>query len=272
MSKRMGANERQKMQQRKANASRITGKATIGIGKIAVIFVLLAVLAYGGKIGYSKLRVYLKSVEIFKVDKIVLKGVSGEDSLSVLRALGIDSTFESMSVNNKKIKKKILNENYYESINLNRKLPSTLEIVLTKRKPVAFVNLGEIKLMDEKGNLWPMKSRCYWSIPLFSGLKDTVINDRNILTSESMDKVKSFLIGLKETEERRLDGLSQIEFCKNGTILVHLESSSIVAKINNNEIRGDLHRLWQVLGNIKERKEKIPSEVDLSCGKLAFVK
>lgn len=272
MSKRVGANERQKMKDRKANASRITGKATIGFSKMLLILVLLAVLGYGGKIGYSKLRVYLKSVEIFKVDKVIVKGVDGKDSLKVLGLLGIDSTFKSMSVNNKKIKKAISKENFYESININRKLPSTLEIVLTERKPVAFVNLGDVKLMDGDGNLWPIKKRCYWSIPLYSGLSDTIINNNNVLTAESLAKVKAFLNGLKATEERRLDGLSQIEFCKDETIKVHLESSSIVAKINKYEINSDLHRLWQVLGSIKERKDKIPSEVDLSCGKFAFVR
>jgi len=271
MAKRIGANQRLKMQQKKQKVSSVKRKAVKKGWKFLLVILLIVGVAFGSYRVYGLGSDYLKSSKIFKVDKVVVRGVINIDTLKVLKIVELEKIDSTISLKTSSIENRLKQSGYFKSVKVKRKYPSTFEIIVEEREAVAFVNLGEIFMMDSEGALWPIRVSSYNSLPIFSGLKDTVIEKSKMLTDKSKRKVKQFFTELDKTEKLRLDAVSQVEFGDDNIIKIHLESSSVVAIINSYEIKDDLVKLWNIMESLANVKP-IPNQIDLSCGKLAFVR
>ena len=91
MAKRVGANQRLKMQEKKKKISSVKNGAIKRGWKALLAIALLIALAFGGYSGYGLIANYVKDSDILKIENIAIKGVSSRDSLMIIKIIGCEN-------------------------------------------------------------------------------------------------------------------------------------------------------------------------------------
>ncbi len=154
-------------------ARRLTKKKRKSI-RAGVIYILiiaaLSLLAYG----YRYLNSYLQdSLSTFKLVDIEIQGNHILSRLDVLELCGLkQGEMELLQLRPKDVVKQLLRSPYIRAASAVRSLPATLRIVISERKPVAFIYGKGLNLIDAEGVLMPVpRSNRRWNLPLITGVK-----------------------------------------------------------------------------------------------------
>lgn len=161
---------------------------------------------------------------------------------------------------------------WVKEVDVKRKFPSAVEISVTKRVPVAMVNLGEVYLADKSGFLWELQSGVYWDLPLINGIKDTLIHDKRVIDAAYKDMLMKSLRVLRMREEKGMPLVSQIEFLKEGSeAVVKIRSGVAFARISTDEMEKGIRRVGEIL-EYSSYSRPVVLMVDLTYNNMAFVK
>ena len=176
MPKRIGANRRLKLKDRKRKApKKVRGIVSRSVGCIKVLFFALC-LGAAGFAGARKASGFITTVDFLKVRTVEVHGIEQVDTAEVLSLAAIQPGISMLDIKRRDIGKRIQNNPWIAKVKVRRKIPHTIVIAVTERIPVAFINLGSIYMTDKNGFLWPLKSHTYWNLPVISGLTDTLID------------------------------------------------------------------------------------------------
>jgi cell division septal protein FtsQ len=271
MAKRIGANRRMKMVTRKRKAPKKALKAlkrtAVFIG-ITAIALGLAVLAF---FGAQKTSGLVNAIDLIKVKRIEVRGVEQIDTAQVLVLAAIKPGISMIDVKKAEIRKRIQKNQWVAKVQIRRKIPHTVVITVVERKPVAFINLGSICMVDKTGYLWPLAPHTYWNLPLISGLADTLTKKGHYLKQEETVRLNAFLDDMRRADSNTPLRISQIDFNQDNSVCVKLESSPVRAMIKCNSVGKDMDNIQEILRMIEERAEKMPKYINLCYNNLAFV-
>jgi len=273
MTKRVGANRRLKMKSRKRKApKKVRGIISRSAGFIRVVLIALCIAALGF-FGARRASGFITTIDILKVRTIEVHGVEQVDTAEVLSLAAIQPGISMLDMKMGDIRKQIRKNPWIAKVNVRRKIPHTIVITVTERKPVAFINLGSIHMSDQDGFLWPLNSHTYWNLPIISGLADTIIdNTCHKLKKDQAEKMSTFFKDIRSSDEQVPLRISQIDFSKNDVVSVKLESSPVHAVIKSSTVVKDMHNLREILRIMEEKAEKMPRYINLYYNSVAFVK
>ncbi len=146
-------------------------RKSIRAGMIYIlVIVALSLLAYG----YRYLNNYLQeSLSTFKLVDIEIQGNHILSRVDVLELCGLkQGQMELLQLRPKKVVSQLLRSPYIKAASAVRSLPATLRIVISERKPVAFIYGKGLNLIDAEGVLMPVpRTNRRWDLPLITGIK-----------------------------------------------------------------------------------------------------
>ena len=194
-------------------------------------FIFLCVII--GGIIYSTKGVFSKIIdkEIFTVKNIKIYDNKYLTDQSVLKICDLDTTDIITDINLRDLKNKIKDHGFIEKVELKKNYPSTLEIYLKEKTPMAFVSEEKIYTIDENGNELPeLEFKKVYDIPVITGL--STVDNR-----ESFKKMGLEI--LKKLKDKNIDiyrDISEINFNEKYKVTLYLCSSCIPVHLGDNNI------------------------------------
>lgn len=137
--------------------ARSKGKSIVYLFLIAIVIIFL--LLIGSR--------------IFIVKKITITGNKRLSSNNIIKLSGIITGQNIFTINMKNIRNNLESDPYMEVTDIQRKLPSNINIMIMERKPAAVIEyFGSYIVMDKEGYILEVdKKLSHDSIPVVTGMK-----------------------------------------------------------------------------------------------------
>lgn len=194
MAKRIGANRKRTAVGRKKKIGSGIKKGVRGFfgGSIVLTCAIAAII--GGKVGYSHLKKYIDNSSMFSVKSIVVEGAMLSVKDSVIARCGLASGMKLYEIAEKKINEAVSSDIWIDNIEIKKHLNGFVYLRIYERRPVAVVNVGDIMLVDKNGILLPFRSQMTFDMPVISGLKDSLgENKKRMLKKRDLNRLQLFL-------------------------------------------------------------------------------
>ncbi|MFC1725427.1 cell division protein FtsQ/DivIB [candidate division KSB1 bacterium] len=214
-------------------------------------FFIFIIVVIGGII-YSTKGVFSSIIdkEIFSVKKINIYNNKYLTDQSVLKICQLDENNKIVDIDLKKLKKTILDHGFINDVELRKNYPSTLEIYLKEKTPIAFISEGKIYAVDENGTELPeLDFKKVYDIPVITGLSE--VENKELCKKKSLDILKK----LKDKNVDIYRHISEINFNEKFNITLYLCSSCIPVQIGEDNIDTKLKDLKYFMNYLSEQKK-----------------
>jgi cell division protein FtsQ len=272
MAKRLGANSRRVVAERKVNTKREAG---VIARRVIPVVKYLAIAAAIGAGGFMAARSLMHSSHLlagFKVKQVSVKGVHRLDKATVLKIAGIKTGDQLLKLKTKEIRKRVAGLCWVLTVNVHRRLPDAVVIEIEEREPVALVDTGRICLTDRQGVLLPLRPNAYVDLPLLSGVclqRPAVVPARlSAETVAAMDELFTQLAGCPTSLVHRI---SQIHFANGATVQCKLAGNPALIELDRGNIAHGIGRLEQILASLDKEDRGQPRRINLCYESLAYV-
>lgn len=146
---------------------RFFGQLGFGLIKIFLFFLGLGALSLALITGYQ----FLSSSSYFRLNNIVLAGVSDDFREELIKISGIKEKENLLSIESSTIRKNIERHPWIKSVYLKKEFPHTLHITAESEEAVAMVILETMSFMDKEGIIFKdVESNDCIDFPVVTGL------------------------------------------------------------------------------------------------------
>jgi cell division septal protein FtsQ len=268
MHKHVGANRRRKHGEKRRAAGKALGRMmgkVLSAGKIAAIALLVC---GGGIVAAMKFVPWVNRSPLFTVKDIRVEGCMRVDKAEAVRQSGVAPGMRMMKLSPAVAQKALERNAWVRRARVARQFPSTVVIRLEERKPIALVNCGRVRYLDEDGVLLPLFTATYSNLPVVSGfMPDT----SGRLSAVALARVKRFLIDCESADASVAKRISQVDFSTPRAVRIKLEDSPAVIEINDAETPTLLRRLQQIAQSEQNGPKGLPKRINLCYENLAYV-
>jgi cell division septal protein FtsQ len=270
MAKRVGANRRRSAVSRK---KKIGSGIKKGVRKSFVGSLVLAgivVMFIGGKVGYSQLKKTIDNSRMLSVKSIIVEGAMLSVKDSVIARCGLASGMKLYEIAEKKINQAACSDVWIDNIKIKKSFNGFVYLKIHERKPIAIVNVGNIMLVDKNGVLLPFKSQMTFDMPIISGLKDSLGENKiRILKRNDLAKLQSFLAQMQRIDEFNTT-VSQVDFSRGDRVRIACKSSKIVVETVLDHAGSTFEKLRYLENSLAGDNGK-PAHINMMYDDIAFV-
>jgi cell division protein FtsQ len=271
MGKRVGANNRKKITERKVKLRSGVKTASAGGVKVTIVIAAISLAAFACVKGYSKAKAALDRSSYFTVSGVQVQGASIIPAAEIIKRCGIKEKMKTYKIKTDSVTAAMMTDSRIESVKLIRKIGGGIVLKIIERKPVALVNLGVIFQVDRNGMLFPLASGILSDLPIVSGVKDTIDSSgRRKLTCESMNRIKNFFDTGRASGGSIMNRISQINFLNSEKILVALQSHSTLIEMSDSQLAEKFQKLINI-EYLLQNDQNAPARINLCYSNLAFV-
>ncbi len=204
----------------------------------------------------------------FKISEI---RVVGNEVLTQEQVKGLLTFKENDNVflfNKLKNKKSILNNHYVKSVNINRILPKTVEILIEEYKLRGYVPYsGSYLYIDGEGRVLDVQKEISKSLPVVEGLKFTNVNVGEILKVENPSTFETMVHLSKLFEKYELlSNVMRVDITDVNNI--HLYTGNI--DINFGSFDDANRKLLMLIEVLKTFDTSVPGTINLTADKATY--
>ena len=268
MHKHVGANRRRKHGEKRRAAGKTLGRIAgrfLPAGKIAAVALLVC---GGGIVAAVKLVPWINHSPLFTVKEIHVEGCVRVDGTEAVRQSGIAPGMRMMKLSPAAAQKAIERIAWVRRARVVRQFPGTVVIRLEERKPIALVNCGRVRYVDEDGVLLPLFAATYSNLPVVSGF---LPDPSGHLPAAALARVKRFLLDCESADASVAKRISQVDFSAPRAVRIKLEDSPSMIEINDEQTPTLLRRLQQIAQSEQNGPKGLPKRINLCYENLAYV-
>ncbi|MBU1708374.1 MAG: FtsQ-type POTRA domain-containing protein [Proteobacteria bacterium] len=244
---------------------RIKPKDYHGVRKKILKYVLLVV--FGGSViaGTNHvLYAYFSNSEFFRVTSINIQGGGKISKEEILEASGINIHTNILALDADAVQQKLCRNGWIESVIISKDWPSSLELTVTERVPVAMIEQwGNLYYTDRKGVVFAKVANGEdLDFPVISGLMTNAEAEKDcrlIMQSINLAGLKTALslIDYSRVINSALprQNISQIHVTATDEIQLFLANKPFPIYLKSNDINTQYHRLAKVLDWLYRKKE-----------------
>jgi cell division protein FtsQ len=273
VARRVGANRRNAKRQRgKSTRARAQkhGRWIVAVGGVCA---LLAVVTVGGRLGMRKVEAWVRASDRFLVRAIEVNGNCRLARDEVVAVAGLSTGMKLLDVQPGKIQAALGARPWVERVSVRRWFPGKVSVHVTERTPVALVNVGQVYQVDERGILFRVPRGTYLSLPVLSGLRDTVGSDGlRRLTAESLERLIAFRQDVARSDNAWFKHLSQVDFSDAALVRFTLDGYPASVEIGAEDITMEMSRLRRLLEVLAEEDGQPVRSIRLSHHSMAYVR
>lgn len=221
----------------------------------------LVVLIIGGII-------YFLLSPFFNIKSITVSGNEKITSDELISLSGIKLDENTFKISNKKVEQSIKTNAYIESVNLNRKLPDSIEIQVVERKPAYMLMLGNAYVyMNTQGYLLEVSKEAL-KIPVITGIltPEDQIQEGNRLCAEDLQRLNSVIQIMDSANNNQIGNLvTKINISNKQDYVLELKSEKKNVHVGDtsNLVTKMLH-VKKILEKEKKKEGDIFFNTDLS--------
>jgi len=272
MAKRVGANKRNALAQRNKNLHKKKRKISVFMIRVIVVVVLIAMGGYGVIQGANMVRKHVAIPSIFFVNTIKVKGNHIVDTHTIKSLLQPLDSMSLLRVKKNKWETEIEKIAWVHKARLIKKLPSTIEMRIVERQPVALVQNGTVHMVDHDGIVLPLVPGYIENIPLVTGLPMTNDSLGGIKVSENnMGRLLSVMHTIEVEHSSLPKIISQIVFTQREKIIFVIRDLNIAATMSENNVDSGVKRLLNLTQSYQIDDSKQMHNINLCYENVAYV-
>ncbi len=271
MPKRVGANSRKKKATRRVKRKHTIRKLMVK----ALVFALIAGLGYAviyfGHDRIVRLKEKFEGSALLSVKEIMVRGAKHVPEDKVLALSGLKPGMKIFRINSRKVDTLLSSNPWVENVKMVRKLSGFVSLEISERKPIALVNLGNIYQIDIHGMVLPLTGGVNLSLPLVSGLKDTVdYLGRQVIKADHLKRLKNFYRQVRDVDDDMMNRISQVDLSDTDKVRITFQSSPTLFELETQSLALRLNHLKRLLEVIADMAQ-LPARINLCYQNLAFV-
>jgi cell division septal protein FtsQ len=271
MAKRIGANKRKLLSERKVKGRKKKGPVLKRIMLLLVIAGVLSAVGAGAVFGSVRLGAFFGSMKALTIGHIRVQGVMYVDSARIVAQSELAVGQPMLRFKSGEACKRIETLPRVEKARVRRQFPSTVTIVIKERAPFAAVAGPTLRLVDKNGALFAPARGEYIAVPLIAGLENTVASDGTMrLTEESVQKLSRLFEQLKKASPAFAGEITQYRFFGSDHVAVFFAHRNTIARMALSRVPESMARLATIF-EAEGASAKTPRRIDLCYGNLAFV-
>jgi len=221
---------------------------------------------------YSKINYYFFNKKIFKLKKIIIKGVkiNKKEKLKILKLSGLYYGENLININLKRITRLVASDRWYKDITVYRKYPDEIFILLKRRKIGAILNDGKLYYLSRAGFvIGKINGEAGYDYPVITGITGNITSKNVGYYLSGINKALSFLRTIKHSYLK--DTLNEIHIQKDKGIVVYTNNGEEI-KFGNGNIKNKLKTLKMLQYEIKKINLKYDGYINLEYKNEAVVK
>lgn len=196
---------------------------------------------------------FLFKSDFFIINNIELEGNYIIPSEEILRTSGINLGSHIFNYNKTKAEERIDSFPYIKEVDIRRKLPKTVQIIVEEREVyVQFNHLSSYILVDDEGYILEIKEDRLENIPVFRGFTIEDHSRENILEEDELKTLDSFI--LDSNNKDLMDKINEIIYESERNININLKNGIEVAFGPVNNVKYKLSLLNDILIHIEENE------------------
>ncbi len=241
----------------------------IGVG--AVVVLLLIGSVYGGMISYEKCAAFIEHSRLFTVKKIVVTGNKRSSVAEIMKRCGIKESAKIYNVTTAAVSASLLSDPWIENVRCVKKWWGSVAITIKERTPIALVNTGEVKLVDQYGVLLPVEPGKTYDLPLISALRTTVDHTGRVrIDSTTIARLHRFLSNAQAENEGLFRSITQLDMGNTGVINCKVSGQPTTIQIGYDADTKQLRNLQYLLEVLANDRGTV-ARIDMRYQNLAFV-
>jgi cell division protein FtsQ len=210
---------------------------------------------------------------ILRVDRIVVNGNERMSTGEVLAVLGGMRGESLVWTDLDAWRRRLLALPWVRDASLRRSLPSTIEVVVSERRPVGIGRIhGEMYLVDDRGVIIDQYGPQYadFDLPIIDGLAASP-NEHGTLTDEARADAAARVVAAVKPKPEIARRLSQIDVSDLHNVSVILSGDPAVIQLGEDQFLARLESYVELAAALRERVPEI-DYVDLRFGDRIYVK
>jgi len=230
-------------------------------------------VAAGLAFGCYRVSIVAAQAHVLQVDRIVVRGnerLSNGEVLAVLNGLRGESL---VWTDLDRWRRRLLASPWVRTAALRRSLPSTVEVVISERRPVGIGRInGDMYLVDDRGVIIDQYGPQYTDLdlPIIDGLS-AAPNDSPTITDEVRAELAARLIAAVKAKPAVARRLSQIDVSDAHNATVILSGDPAIIQLGDDQFLPRLESYIQLASALRERVPDI-DYVDLRFDDRIYVR
>ncbi|HEY6951057.1 MAG TPA: cell division protein FtsQ/DivIB [Bacteroidota bacterium] len=201
-----------------------------------------------------------------KVTRVTLQGNRIVEANELFQLAQVKRGVSIYDVDLKAIQKNLLTHCYVKEAIVGRNLPSTIELTVVERTPIALVNRSEIVYLDEDGVVLPRSiSKALFDLPVLSGLNvGTSLSYGSVVRDSNAFAALRILRAAKLVNSELYHLISEVQVRADSDLVVYTAEGGVPVIVGEGNIADKLVRLnefWNQV--IRERGLQDLQYVDL---------
>lgn len=231
--------------------------------RLLCLGVILAVLVTGGVLASSR----VVDARLMAVDRVVVQGNQRVSVQEIFALVGDVRGQSLLLVDLEQVRARLLDSPWVASVAVRRVLPSTIDVRLVEREPVAIARLGQqLYLVDGTGVIIDEygPQHADFDLPIADGMAVTLESGGSGIDPARAQLVARFLSALAARPELRRS-ISQIDVSVGGNVAVLLNDDPTLLHLGDEQFVDRLRTYLEIRPTLMERMDDIES-VDLRYG------
>jgi len=223
---------------------RFFGQLGFGLIKIFLFFLGLGALSLALISGYQ----FLSSSSYFRLNNIVLAGVSDDFREELIKISGIKEKENLLSIESSTIRKNIERHPWIKSVCLKKEFPHTLYIEAENEETVAIVILETMSLMNKEGIIFKdVESNDCIDFPVVTGL-----SHGDAKNGAKLKRVASFLNAIHLCVSPLLiKNLSEIHVEEDGAFIVYFKKLPFKVFFGRDDFERKIGSLIDIISHLR---------------------
>jgi len=270
MGKRKGVNSRKRYTRRKrkfiSGLRRLLPGFCVGGGAAA----LLAGAMYSGVFSYGKLAAVIDRSRLFSINKIAVRGNNRVATEEVLKRCGIAPAVKTYQVKKSAVTAALLADPWIEKARCVTRWWGTVALEIKERTPIAFINYGEVCLVDRFGVLLPIEPGKTYGVPIITAPRTFAGGKGRRPDSTAIVRACRFVARIGETAPLFFVTVTQLDISDSGRIRCIAADRPLVIDLGYDADARQL-RNAQYLLEALTKNPAVRTRIDLRYQNLAFV-
>ena len=223
---------------------RFFGQLGFGLIKIFLFFLGLGALSLALITGYQ----FLSSSSYFRLNNIVLAGVSDDFREELIKISGIKEKENLLSIESSTIRKNIERHPWIKSVYLKKEFPHTLHITAESEEAVAMVILETMSFMDKEGIIFKdVESNDCIDFPVVTGLSQG--DEKN---GAKLKRVASLINAIHLCASPLLiKNLSEIHVKEDGAFIVYFKKLPFKVLFGRDDFERKVGSLIDIISHLR---------------------
>jgi cell division protein FtsQ len=215
---------------------------------------------------------FLMASDLFRVDEVTVQGNRRLRSEQVAVLSDIEKGVNTFELDLDLIGRKIEENPWIQTAQVQRIFPRQVVIRVTERKPVAIINLGYLYYLDQRGEIFKVLGAAdSLDYPVVTGFDYEKAQQHDSEYAHDLRQIVELLDDIRQRPQFDLKQVSEVHRDKTGDLTLFTLRGGVRVKLGRGDYKKKIDRLEKIYARLKP-KLKILDYIDLNVDEKVIVR